>query len=414
MSSATASSPARTASRLKWLVLCLLMASVCINYIDRGNLSVSGVQVSKELGLHPSQLGILLSAFFWTYAIFQVISGWLIDRFDVVWVFAIGYFIWSGTTALTGLLSGYTALLMVRLLLGASESVAYPSYSKIIALGFTEDQRGTANGLVDAASKLGPALGMIVGGTILAHWGWRAVFLSIGLASMLWVAPWCYVGPKLGTHARPELRGGPGILAILKRRDAWGTFIGLFGGNYAWYFMITWIPGYLQMERHYTIQAMSLLGSFPFFCVAGGALTGGWLADRWIRRGGSATLVRKTFICGGLLLSAALILPAAIARDQVWAMTLLSAASFSCGLYSGNLWTITQTLAGPAAAGKWTGLQNGIGNLAGIFAPSITGFIVEYTHSFYFAFLCVSVALIVSALSFLVIVKRVEPVVWDV
>lgn len=413
MTSATTTTPLRVVSRLEWFVLWLLVISVCINYIDRGNLSVAAVDVAKELRLEPGQLGILFSAFFFTYASFQIVAGWLIDRFNVIWVFAIGYALWSGATALTGFVYGFTALFVVRLLLGISESVAYPSYSKIIAASFPERQRGIANGLIDAGSKLGPALGLIVGGSILAHFGWRMMFISVGFISLFWVIPWCIAAPRMKSAPRGAAHDGPGFLAILRKRDAWGTFLALFGANYGWYFMLTWIPGYLKMERHYSTEAMSMLGSVPFFTVAAGAIIGGWLADIWIRRGGSTTRVRKTFVAGGTCLCAMLLLPSALAANQALSMVLLSAATFSFGLFSGNHWAITQTLAGPAAAGKWTGLQNCAGNLAGVVAPSVTGFIVQETHSFYFAFVWVCINLFVSAFSYLFIIRRVEPASWE-
>jgi MFS transporter, ACS family, D-galactonate transporter len=403
----------RAVSRIEWFVLWLLVISVCINYVDRGNLSVASVDLASELHLQPFQLGVLLSAFFWTYSVCLVISGWLIDRYNVIWVYGIGFLIWSGVTALTGLVSGFTALFVVRLLLGMSESVAYPSYSKIICSSFPEQQRGMANGLIDAGSKLGPAVGLIVGGTILAHFGWRTLFVSIGLTSVLWIVPWCLVAPRMPRTPAAAKHDGPGFLMILSKREAWGTLIGLFGANYAWYFMLTWIPGYLRMERHYSVEAMAWAGSLPFFTVSAGALLGGWLSDKWIRACNSPTLVRKTFVAGGLSCCAALLLPAAVASSHVVAMMFLSAATFLYGFYSSNLWAVTQTLAGPAAAGKWTGLQNGTGNLAGLAAASLTGFIVQETHSFYLAFVVVSTMLLISALSYLFIVRRIQQVCWD-
>ncbi|HLK19177.1 MAG TPA: MFS transporter [Bryobacteraceae bacterium] len=405
--------PFRKVTRLDWVVLLLLVVSVAINYVDRGILSVSGVALSKELDLKPHQLGFLLSAFFWTYAGFQLISGWLIDRYNVLMVFAIGFAVWSTATALTGVVKGFAALFVLRLLLGVGESVAYPSYSKIIAAGFPERQRGVANGLIDVGCKLGPATGMIVGGLILVRYGWRMVFLSIGVASLLWLVPWFIAAPKIGAvSVKRSSKLGPGFLAILSRKDAWGTLLGLFCANYGWYFMLTWLPQYLLMERHYSTRMMALTGWLPFCATAAGATLGGFLSDLWIRRDGAPTLVRKTFVVGGLTGSALLLLPAAAVADQVAAMSLLILAAFIYGLYSSNLWAITQTLAGTLAAGKWTGLQNCAGNVAGIAAPVVTGFIVERTGSFYFAFFWVCVNLLISAASYLFIVGKVEPVAW--
>src|ERR1700690_643290 len=144
-------------------VLFLLSLSVFINYIDRSNLSIAASLLKDELHLSASQLGILLSAFFWTYGLMQIPAGWLVDRFDVKWVFAAGFFVWSAATAVTGMLHGFAALLTIRVILGVGESVPFPSYSKILATYFDKSRRGSANSLIIAGLALGPALGMLVG-----------------------------------------------------------------------------------------------------------------------------------------------------------------------------------------------------------------------------------------------------------
>lgn len=404
--------PSRVTARMQWTVLILLVISVCINYIDRGNLSVASIDLKKALNLDPLHLGYLLSAFFWTYAGFMVLAGWLIEKYNVIWVYALGFFIWSGATALTGFVNSFTMLFVLRLVLGMSESVAYPSYSKIIAAGFPEKQRGVANGLIDAGSKLGPALGMVIGGTILANWGWRVLFISIGVVSLTWLIPWCAIAPKIRTHELGKSQDAPSFREILSKRDAWASFLCLFCANYAWYFMLTWIPGYLLMERHYSTEMMALVGSLPFWAVAAGAVLGGWLSDRWIHLGGTATRVRKTFVASGLLLSAVFLLPAAVVPGQIMAMSLLVTATFAYGFFSSNHWAITQTLAGPAAAGKWTGLQNCVGNMAGVAAPTVTGFIVQRTGSFYYAFVWVCVNLLIAAFAYLFLVGKIETHQW--
>src|SRR6185436_15948257 len=221
-------------------VLILLVLSVGINYIDRGTLSVAAPQLTSQLSLNPQQMGLLLSGFFWTYALCQILAGWLVDRYDVRWVFGVGFVIWSTATLATGLISGFTALFALRLLLGAGESVAYPSYSKIIAGNFPQTHRGTANSLIDMGSKVGPALGTLIGGLLVANFGWRSLFLTIGIASLLWLVPWIIWGPRYGAAPASERLEAPGIAEILSKRDAWGTFFGLFGLNYFWYFMLTW------------------------------------------------------------------------------------------------------------------------------------------------------------------------------
>ena len=415
MPTATSPNTVRSGTRAEWVALWLLVVSICINYIDRGNLSVAGVALQDELHLTNTELGWLLSAFFWSYAGFQMISGWLIDRYNVVWVYAAGYFLWSAATALTGAASGFAMLFGLRLVLGMSESVAYPSYSKIIAAGFPERQRGMANGLIDAGSKLGPALGILVGGMILVSLGWRWLFLSIGIVSMLWLIPWAATAGGIRTGETSNLHDGrpaPGFREIFGKREAWGTFLGLFCGNYGWYFMLTWLPQYFIKERHYSTEMMAQLGSLPFWSVATGALVGGWLSDRWIDRGASPTRVRKTFTVAGLSLFAVLFLPGALIADPTLNLWLLVTAAFCFGFFSSNLWAVTQTLAGTAAAGRWTGIQNMAGNFAGIVVPIVTGALLDRTGKFYAAFVCVSALVLLGALSYLIVIPKIEPVSW--
>jgi len=398
-------------SRAAWLALALLVASVAINYIDRSNLSVAAPGLRVELALSPAQLGLLLSAFFWTYALFQIVSGWLVDRYDVNWVFGAGFLIWSLATAATGFVAGFTVLFMLRLVLGAAESVAYPAYSKILATGFPEHRRGLTNALIDAGSKAGPALGTLIGGLVVARYGWRALFMILGFGALAWVPLWVVWAPRPQTDRKRQRHEGPGFGRLLRERSCWGTFFGLFSIDYAWYFLVTWLPAYLVMERHFSMGMMAVMGSVPFWGLALSATVNGWISDHLILRGHTPTRVRKSFAGAGLLLCT-LVLPAAIVENPYVCIGLLTAACLSFGLCTSNHWAITQTIAGPAAAGKWTGLQNAFGNLAGVAAPWVTGVIVSATGHFFYAFVAVAVVLVLGALSFVFVVEAVEPKDW--
>jgi MFS family permease len=190
-----------------------------------------------------------------------------------------------------------------------------------------------------------------------------------------------------------------------------GTSLGLFCYGYVWYFLLSWLPSYLAMERHLSIRAMAFFGALPF-CASGlSALFAGWLSDRLIARGATATRVRKGFVVSGLLLCM-LMLPAAIVDSVPVAIALITAACCAIGLFSSNVWAITQTLAGPLAAGKWSGMQNAAGNLGGVASPLLTGLIVARTHSFFLAFVCATVALLVGALAYLFVVREIAPLAW--
>jgi len=398
-------------STVQWRVLWLLVFSVCINYIDRGTLSVAAPQLTAEMHLTATQMGYLLSAFFWTYAVCQIIGGWLVDKYDVRWVYGIGFLLWSLATAATGLVGGFISLFVLRLLLGMGEAVSYPSYSKIIAGNFSERHRGIANAWIDAGSKCGPAIGNLVGGLMVASFGWRALFIGLGFGSLIWVIPWFVWGPRDKAEEVIKKVGAPSFAEILSKRDAWGTFIGLFCGNYIWYFLLTWLPFYLVRERHFTIEQMALVGSLPFFGIATTSVIGGYLSDNWIAKGGSPTRIRKMFVVGGLVL-VNIMLPAVLIKDNNTAMIVLMVASLCFGFYSSNLWAITQTLAGPVASGKWTGMQNGIGNLAGVVAPTITGIVVDRTGEFFLAFVTAGVVSVLGALCFWFVVGPVKPIRW--
>jgi MFS transporter, ACS family, D-galactonate transporter len=381
----------------------LLVFSAFLNYVDRANLSVGATDIQRELHLSNYSLGLLGSAFFWTYAAFQlfVIAGWLVDRFNVCWVYAIGFFIWSGATAVTGAAQAFAVLFALRLLLGMGESIAYPAYSRILANNFPEHHRGFANALIDAGTKAGPALGTLLGGLLMAKYGWRAFFLALGFSSFLWLIPWIMWMPRgKGVAARTDRASdAPSIMALLRHRAVWFTAIGLFCSNYFWYFLITWLPAYLEKERHFDKAKMAVFGSLSFVAVALASVASGWISDRLIARGHTPTRVRKTFAGLGLTFST-IILPVAVIKNDNIAMPLLVLACICFGFYTANVFAITQTMAGPRAAGKWTGLQNGVANLAGVAAPWITGELVQRTGQFYLAFVVAAAVVLAAAACF--------------
>ena len=395
-------------------VLILLVLSVAINYLDRGVLSVSAPLLQRELSLSPAQMGLLFSAFFWSYSVFQLAAGWLVDRYDVKHVFSAGFLVWCLATASVGWIAGFGGLLAARVILGVGESVAYPAYSRILARDFPERRRGLANALVDAGSKVGPALSTLAGGLLAGRFGWRALFLGMGIGGLLWLAPWVLLAPSNAGSAPLKDRQRPaGMLEILRRREAWGTCLGMFSLGYVWYFLLSWLPSYLVNERGFSMQSMAVLGSLPFWAMAAASVWGGWLSDRLIGRGASVTRVRKTCVAGGLLLCCVTLLPAAAVRSPGASVTLLVISCSALGLFTSNVWAITQTLAGPRAAGSWTGIQNAIGNLGGVISPVLTGLVVGRTGSYYLAFAMASAILVLGALSYAILVGEIRPLQWS-
>lgn len=393
-----------------WRVVVLLVLSVFINYIDRSNLAIAAPLLKDEFGFSASQLGVLFSAFFWTYACFQLVSGWLVDRFDVSWVMAAGFFLWSAATAATGLLQGFAAFLAIRMILGMGESVAYPSYSKIIGRCFPEARRGLPNALIMAGLSSGPALGMLFGGILMARFGWRPFFLGLGFLSMAWLVPWLWWKPPA---SRPVLvcKQRVALTQIVRQPSFWGTSGGLFCGNYLNYFLLMWLPYYLVRERHFSMQQMAVIGALMYGCGALCSTASGWMADRWITAGATATLARKTFAAGGMTAGAVLAVACIFAGPglSVVLLVLLGMAWTASG---SNLWAVTQTLAGPQAVGRWAGTQNFLGNLAGIMAPAVTGIVVDRSGHFGWALVITAAVTLAGAGCWIFVVGRVEPVEW--
>lgn len=384
----------------EWRILGLLFLSSFLNYVDRSNLSVGAVDIQRDLAINSYQLGLLLSAFFTTYAAFQLfmVAGWFVDRFDVRMVFAAGFFIWSAATGITGFAQSFIVLYGLRLLLGMGESIAFPSYSRILAMRFPEHHRGVANAMVDAGTKTGPALGTLLGALLMARFGWRIFFVALGGLSLLWLIPWFRWMPATSKADQKDERADQVAIAeILTKRSAWFSAFGLFCSNYFWYFLVTWLPAYLEKERHFPKGKMAVFGSASYLAIAVTTMACGWATDRLIARGGSPTRVRKTAAGIGLTFST-IILPVAIVRDENLAMALLLTSCVSYGIFAPNLYAMTQTMAGPRAAGKWTGFQNGFGNLAGVAAPAVTGWVVQQTGQFYAAFLVAAVMALAAAL----------------
>ena len=419
-------------SRREWIVILLLVLSVVINYVDRSNLGLAMPLLERQFSFSSLRAGELLSAFFWTYALVQLfgLAGELADRFPVGWVLMLGYLLWSTATAFTGMTTSYAALFALQLVLGLGESVAYPCYSRIFA-AMPQEHRGRANAFIDAGTKLGPAAGAFVGGMVLVHWGWQMLFVIFGVGALAWMLPWYFAmprGEKRVETARGDLSaqgrrdgmstaiksGSTGSIAKMAHlRCAWGTTIGHFSGNYFYYFLLAWLPTYLVQEEHLSIGSMSRLTAAIFLLIACTTLLAGWMSDRLIARGVSPTTVRLTLVAGGQAMASSLLALTIFHGHPLVVLGLLAIACVGHGGYASNHWAIAQTLAGPAMAGRWSSLQNGVANFAGIAAPWLAGLIVQTRGSARLAFVVTGGVALVGALSWALLVRRVEPVNWE-
>jgi MFS family permease len=392
--------------------LFLLFVAVIINYVDRGNLSIAAPLLKDEWHLNASVLGALFSAFFWTYTAMQFVSGWIVDRFDPCRLLALGFLVWSLATAFTSLSTGFTMLLSLRLLLGVGESVIFPTSCKILARYLPEESRGFANGVLGSGMRCGAVVGSFGGGMLMAKYGWRPAFLGIGLLSLLWLPAWSRWRPREEqTPGNAAKHPTPAFAEIFKQRSFWGASAGHFSINYLLYFMVTWLPFYLVREQHMTMVGMSRVAALYYLTDATSAFISGWLADLWMRHGGGTTLVRKTATGVGCALSAVSLGCLSIATPETYLYCLL-ATGVGAGLATPGAFAFGQTLAGADGVGRWTGLQNGFANFAGVICPALTGFLVDRTGHFGVALGIAAAMSLAGGCAWVFVVGRVQQIRW--
>jgi MFS family permease len=390
----------------------LLAVAIFINYVDRGNLATAAPVIKEQLHLSATQIGILLSAFYWTYALSQPGAGWLAERWKPRWVIAAGFAVWSIATMLTGAGTGFATLLGLRMILGVGESVAFPCSSKLLAQHVAIEGRGRANGGIAVGLALGPAFGTYVGGLILARFGWRPLFVSLGALSLLWLWPWIRgtaSGPLSDRTIAPD--AGPTFPEIVRQRAALGAAFGHFCYNYGLYFVLGWLPLYLVQERGFSVPRMAILGGAVYLMQALTAWATGRAQDRWIQAGGSPDRAYRAALVSSGLVTAGCLLGAVTAPPLISTACLLL-AGVAFGLGSATLYATAQTLAGPTAAGRWVGFQNMIGNLAGVTGPAITGVMVDRTGHFFTAFALAIGVVLAGVVSWSVVVPQIAPLDW--
>ena len=400
-------------ARAPYALVALLSTALLINYVDRGSISIAAPMLEKKLGLTPSQTFLMLSAFFWAYVPSQPLMGWLADHLGAARVLTGGFALWSVSTFLTGLSAGIVSLAALRLLMGVGESVFYPSALALLAQRVDDAHRARATAVMQFGAVAGPALGAFVGGLVMLRYGWRAMCMGLGLGSLLWLIPWVRQLriPRPQALAARAGEVGPSFGAILRQRALWGTLLGNFCSNYAFYFVFTALPLYLVHERGLSLTSMTRVTSVFYLVDGVSVLATGWLLDAWVRRGASPSRAYKT----ALALSAAGVGVSLLATSGAGASAgvgLLLATALADGLNSPSVCSVTQRFAGPLATGRWMGVQNAASNTAGIIAPIVTGALVEASGHYTLALWVTGGVALAGLLAWLLIVPVVEPVDW--
>ncbi len=390
----------------RWTIVGLLFAASVINYLDRSTISLALPLVSRDLVLGPESKGLLLSAFFWSYALMQIPIGWAVDRVNLRWLYAAAFALWSLGQGFTGFAGSLGVLILFRLLLGVGESIYLPGGTKIVSLLFGPAERGLPCGIFDFGTRMGLVLGGLIVPWLLVHWGWRFTFRLIGFAALLWLLPWL-----LTTRDRLEPRRRPAsapritaqhLRSLLRNRNLIGICLGFFCFDYYWYLFVTWLPDYLVTVRHFTILRAGFFASLPFFVFGASEPLGGWIADRLILHGWNETRTRKGIVTVAFL-TGLLLIPASRVHGANVAVALIAGASL-VGLATGNLLVILQCCAPYEDVGLWTGFENFAGNLGGVLAPLLTGFLISRTGSYAPGFALAAVTLLAGILCYWFIV----------
>ena len=392
------------------ILVLLLGAAVFLNYVDRGAIGIAAPLMTAQLELSPKEFGVIVSAFFWVYAPLQLFVGWLVDRFSVYKLIAAGVLLWAAGTLLTGFAVGFVSLLLLRILLGAGEPIAFPGGPKIIAERVPAERRGLANAALALGIALGPAAGTLAGGLILATYGWRAIFIVFGIVTLAWLLPWHLVTRELGTTR--SLRISVPLRALVGRWSLWSMSIAHAASNYVFYFILSWLPLYLTKSRGMAITEMTLLATLGYAAQAIAALSFGAVSDWWTSGGRSEAAVRRWMMVAGQLLAGLAVLGIAFADSTVELALLLIVAGVATGALSLNIYAVAQMFAGPRAAGTWVGFQNALGNTSGIFGPIVTGIIVE-SAGYGTAFAVTAAVSVAGALWWIFAVPKIEPITLD-
>ena len=392
-------------------VLALLAVGTMLNYLDRTVLGVAAPSLTSSLKLSPEALGVVFSAFGWSYAAAQLPGGWLLDKLGNRLTYFLAVVTWSIFTLLHGMAGSVQTLLCLRLGLGLAEAPCFPTNSRVVAEWFPSGERARAT----AIYTVGEYLGLAAFGPLLfwiSHqFGWRAMFYAVGAVGVAFGFVWW----KLYQDKAPIHKATPlswrGAGRLLSLRPIWGASLGQFGGNSTLVFFLTWFPTYLAKERHLDWIRSGFFATLPYLAAACGVMFGGWLSDALLHRGHSLTLARKAPVIAGLLGASTIIL-ANVAPNNALVITVMSIAFFAQGM-TGLGWTVISEIAPVSMMGLTGGLFNVAANLAGILTPLIIGFILGHTGSFYWALAYIAAMAIIGALSYIFLLGTVERIQLD-
>lgn len=405
--------------KMRWPVVFLLSLGMVNAYFDRVCLTIALPVMVQTIDLSPTQQGIALGAFFWSYTLLQIPSGIWVDKVGVRKPYFYGNLLWGLASAATALTTGLWFLLVIRIILGFGESVVTPASMRYIRMHFDEKQRGAAVGLYMTGTKLGPAFGLPLAGYLITAFDWQTMFLIMGFGGLIILIPWMlWVKPNdiaaLSRSEREEIeRASPtndsklqevSTREILRSPVIWGVMLGTFCYMYFVYYGMTWMPQYFGKRFGMSITDMSWYGGVSFGGMAVVIWIGGAMADWCINRGYNPISVRKGFTIAGFSLAATQTIGAY--TDNTTVMLVFAVVSmWGLGLATANYWALTQTLIPGGSIAMVVGIQNTAANLAGIVSPTLTGWLIDQTGSFDIPIKTIGVWLVIGILGYIFLVR---------
>ena len=397
----------------KPLVILLLASGVFINGIDRVSISSAAPMIIKQFRLDPALMGVILSAFFWPYTLLQFPAGRLADMFGAKRVLGWSAALWSAASAATGLAPNFFTMLLCRVGVGAGEAAAIPTCNKVVVDNFDSQERGVAVGWYQASLRFSYAMTPLLMAVLLARWGWRNAFFVTGVGSMFWCAFWYYAyRDGAQDSAKAQTRQPVPWKLFLLNRTTVGLCITKFCMDYLTYLFITWLPGYLVLERGFSVIKMGIFASLPWLAGCGTQVAMGYFSDWLVRKGINVTVARKS-VQVSLQLCAATVIIAGFVHDAMLAAYLLI---FCVGVQAGaggHYFTMLTETAPRKMAGSLAGIANTCGAFAGVLSPIVTGLIVKTTGGFRMALATGGCMALGAACTILFVIPDLKPIELD-
>lgn len=411
--------------RIQTIAVWLLSIAGLINYIDRGSLAIANTTIRTDLGFSGTRMGALLSVFSLAYAVCQLPSGWLLDRLGARVVLSAGLFLWSLMQTATGMVNSFASFVTARIGLALGESPYVISGVKTVHDWFDVPERATPLAIVNASTTLGQAIAPPIVTVIMLSFGWRGMFMLIGIPGVALAIAWYALYRDRRNAAlddaeraylescgvrEPKARISPRQwLGLFRLRSVWGMMLGFGGINYTVWFYMSWMPGYLETERHVSVASTGLIAIIPFLCGAIGMLLSGIIADFLVRRGVAPIRSHKILLVTGLSCSSLCSLLVVHAAGAVGAALAIGMALFFIYIAGNSGWGLVQSMTPAPMVGSVGSIQNFGSFICASFAPVIAGWLLDRTHSFHLSMASCSAVALLGAFSYLVIVKDPIP-----